>query len=894
MPNAILKAKLFIPQARSNLVTRLRLIARLNEAAQFPLTLVCAPAGFGKTTLLRAWISQRAHNSAWLSLNESDNDPTRFWTYFIAALQLPKSGLGKSALALLQLPYSPPIESILTLLLNDMAGLSDAITLVLDDYHVIEAPAIHQALTFLLNHLPPQFHLILASRSDPPLPLAQLRAREQLRELRANDLRFTPEEAALFLNQVMGLNLSTADVAALEARTEGWIAGLQLAALSMQNQADIPGFISAFTGSNRYIVDYLIDEVLGQRPADLLNFLLQTSILDRLSAPLCDAVTGGSGSQALLEELERANLFIVPLDEERRWYRYHHLFADVLRNRLRQTQPALAPELHRRASTWHERQGHMAEAIHHALAGDDSARAAGLVERSAWDLLGRGEVTTLQRWLDALPAEVVSARPDLGLAYGWLFSITNRLDLLAARLPTLERDGSLTQAQSSQIAALQAHLALESNDFRCALEFCQTALAGIPESNPHMRGLVSYFLAFAEHMSGDTTTAARTFAHASALGQVSGNILLVAHGLNYLAAMQQAQGQLRQAAETYQRAIHLSSDAYGRPLVIACILLCGLGKLLREWDELDESERLLRESIELARLGDNAGEEINAHVALALTLQARRDAKGAEDALGAARQIAHETRHKEFIRSVNTAEARLWLMNGRVDLAGRWVVKSGLRADDRFDYLDQVEYATLVRAHIAQGRQRPDEQPLIQAQQLLDWLLQIAQSTGRAGHTIEIRVLQAMALQAKGDLSAARVALESALALAEPEGHVRTFVDEGKPMKALLMRLEISDTRLRVYRDRLLAAFTAQSTFESTATSTENPQLKIQSLVEPLSEREIEVLHLVAAGQSNNEIAASLIVSPGTVKKHLNNVFGKLQVSSRTQAVARARNLGLI
>ena len=443
-------------------------------------------------------------------------------------------------------------------------------------------------------------------------------------------------------------------------------------------------------------------------------------------------------------------------------------------------------------------------------------------------------------------------------------------------------------------AALQAHLALESNDFRCALEFCQTALAGIPESNPHMRGLVSYFLAFAEHMSGDTTTAARTFAHASALGQVSGNILLVAHGLNYLAAMQQAQGQLRQAAETYQRAIHLSSDAYGRPLVIACILLCGLGKLLREWDELDESERLLRESIELARLGDNAGEEINAHVALALTLQARRDAKGAEDALGAARQIAHETRHKEFIRSVNTAEARLWLMNGRVDLAGRWVVKSGLRADDRFDYLDQVEYATLVRAHIAQGRQRPDEQPLIQAQQLLDWLLQIAQSTGRAGHTIEIRVLQAMALQAKGDLSAARVALESALALAEPEGHVRTFVDEGKPMKALLMRLEISDTRLRVYRDRLLAAFTAQSTFESTATSTENPQLKIQSLVEPLSEREIEVLHLVAAGQSNNEIAASLIVSPGTVKKHLNNVFGKLQVSSRTQAVARARNLGLI
>ncbi len=893
MPNAILKTKFFVPQARSNLVTRLRLIARLNEAANFPLTLVCAPAGFGKTTLLRAWISQSAHNSAWLSLNESENDPTRFWTYFIAALQLSRPDLGKSALALLQLPYSPTIESILTLLLNDLAGLTGAITLVLDDYHVIEAPAIHQAITFLLDNLPPQFHLILASRSDPPLPLARLRAREQLRELRANDLRFTPEETALFLKQVMGLNLSTADVAALESRTEGWIAGLQLAALSMQNQADIPGFISAFTGSNRYIVDYLIDEVLGRRPADMLNFLLQTSILDCLSEPLCDTVTGRSGSQALLEALERANLFIVPLDGERRWYRYHHLFRDVLLQRLKSSGNDL-PALHRRASAWHERQGHMAEAIRHALAGDDPARAAGLVERSAWDLFGRGEVTTLQHWLDALPAEVVSARPDLGLVYGWLFSITNRLDALAMHLPALERDNSLTQVQSSQIAALQAHLSLDRNDFRRAMTLCQTALAGIPESNPHMRGLVSYFLAFAEHMSGNTMAAARTFAQASALGQASGNVLLVAHGLNYLATMQQAQGKLSQAAGTYQHALRLSSDTYGRPLVIACILLCGLGKLLREWNELDESEHSLRESIELARLGDNAGEGINAHVALALTLCAQNDEKDAHEALAAARRIARESKHEEFLRAVNVAEARLWLMCGHADLASRWAVANGLRADDRSDNPDQLECTTLARVLIALGRERPEEQSLIQTQRLLGWLLQVAQSAGRAGHAIEIHVLQAMAHQAKGDLSAARGALESALALAEPEGYVRIFVDEGEPMQALLKRLEIRDARLRDYRDRLLAALAAQSTLESTATSIKSPHSKIQNLVERLSGREIEVLRLVAAGQSNNEIAASLIVSPGTVKKHLNNVFGKLQVSSRTQAVARARALDLI
>jgi LuxR family maltose regulon positive regulatory protein len=896
----VLTTKLFIPQARSALVPRPRLAARLNEAAHFPLTLICAPAGFGKTTLLSAWIPNSDHRVAWLSLDEGDNDPARFWSHVIAALQRLWPGLGESARILLQSPQPPPMDAILTSLLNEVAAFDCDAALVLDDYHVIEAQPVHDAFAFLLDHLPSQFHLILTSRSDPPLPLARLRARGQMKTLRADDLRFTREEAAMFLEQVMGLHLSAADVAALETCTEGWIAGLQLAALSMQGQADIPGFISAFTGSNRYIVDYLMDEVLDRRPTDTLNFLLQTAILDRLSEPLCDAVTGGGGSQALLEQLERLNLFIVPLDEERKWYRYHHLFADVLRNRLRQTQPALMPELHRRASAWYEQHGQMAEAISHALASSDSARAASLVEQSTWSLLGCGEVTTLQRWLDALPVEVVSARPDLGLAYAWLFSITNRLDALATRLQDLERDGerpadgSLTQVQLNQVAALRAHLAIEGNDFRRALTLCRMALAGIPESNLHMRGLVSYFLGFAEHMSGDTMTAARTFAETSALGQATGNVLLVAHGLNYLAAMQEAQGRLRQAAETYRQAVRLSSDSRGRPLVVACVPFDSLGKLLREWNELDESERLLRESIALAHLGDNHGEEINANMSLALTLQAKRDEAGAQGALEAARQIAHQTHHEEFLKKVNATEARLRLIQGRVDSASRWAVESGLHADDRLDYPDQMEYATLARVLIALGRERSGEQHLVQARRLLDWQLQVAQSAGRAGHVIEIRMLQAMALPAKDDFPGARASLESALTLAEPEGYVRLFVDEGEPMKALLRRLEIRDSRLRVYRDRLVAAFAGHTTVESTTPSIVNRQSSVENLFEPLNQRELEVLHCIGDGLSNREIAARFFVAPSTVKWYINNLYGKLGVSSRTQALARARALGLM
>ncbi len=498
----LLATKLYIPHVRSQIVPRPRMIARLNQTQLCPLTLICAPPGFGKTTLLSQWIPTSEWCVCWVSLDGSDNDPIRFWSYFIAALQSLKPELGATALELLQSPQPPPVESILTLLLNDIAAFNVDFALVLDDYHVITKPAIHAALAFLIDHLPPHMQVVITSRIDPPLPLARLRVRGQLTELRAADLRFTPDEVAAFLNEVMGLRLSADEVAALEQRTEGWIAGLQLAALSMQDHADIASFIRSFTGSHAYIIDYLAEEVVQRQSAEIRSFLLQTSILERMNGPLCDAVTGRSDSQPLLEQLEHANLFITPLDDRREWYRYHHLFAEVLQVHLRRDQPELAPELHGRASEWCEQHGLTAEAIGHALSAADFERAARLVEQTAWTLIGHGELSTLQTALDRLPAPLVQARPRLGLAYATILSISNRLAALEARLnevdgvladDKLRRDESLLadrDALLGQSAILRAHLALEHyEDPPRAVDLCRQALARISSENTQLRSV---------------------------------------------------------------------------------------------------------------------------------------------------------------------------------------------------------------------------------------------------------------------------------------------------------------------------------------------------------------------------------------------------------------------
>ena len=904
-PPLLLATKLYLPPARANLVSRPHLTRRLDEGLARKLTLISAPAGFGKTTLLSEWIPHSQRRITWVSLDEGDNDPTRFWSYFIAGLQRLNPGLGENALLLLQSPQPPPLELCLTTLLNEVATFPEPIALILDDYHVIENPSLHEAVIFLLDHQPPQLHLIITTRADPPLPLSRLRGREQLTELRAEDLRFTFDEMTAFFDQIMGVRLSKEDVAALEARTEGWIAGLQLAALSMQGRDDLPNFIAAFTGSHRYILDYLTDEVLEQRPKGTQNFLLQTSILDRLCASLCNALTGGSHGQAVLERLEQANLFIVPLDDDRQWYRYHHLFAEVLRTRLRQSQPELLPDLHRRASDWYEVHDSVAEAIQHALAAGDVVRAADLIERERWTLLGRGEINTLHTWLDELPVETICARPRLSLAYAWIFSLLEQAEAIEPRLQDAEEalaaaaaetpeQAAQTNAIQGEIATLRAEIALSRSDISGAIELCQQALKFLPQDNTLLRGVATYFLGHAQRRAGQMVEAERVYIEASALGLQTDNLLLALHALANLSSVQMAMGRLNQAADTSQRILQITGERRRQSWPVAGLAYQGLGRLHYEWNELDAAARYLRLGIEFGQGGGLTGLEINSRSALALTLQAQQDSGRADEML---RQIAAMTErhhHPVYAAAATAQEARLRLSQGRSEQAIHWAETCGLSLDDTARYYShEAEYLTLARVFIAQSQTET-------ALNLLHRLQQAAESDQRNGSLIEILILSGLARQVQGDTNSALTSLESALTLAEPEGYVRTFVDEGGSMSKLLRQAQSRGIRPD-YVSKLLAAF-SDFRFEISdfgldpddRSKIQIPNSKIQNLVEPLSQRELELLRLVADGYSNQEIAQELFVAVGTVKKHLNNIFGKLGASSRTQATARARELNLL
>jgi LuxR family maltose regulon positive regulatory protein len=896
-PLLLLTTKLYLPPARPNVVPRPHLTQRLNEGLTRKLTLVSAPAGFGKTTTLSEWIPHSPRCVTWVSLDEGDNDPTRFWTYFIAALQRLSPQLGENALAFIQSPQPPPMQLCLTTLLNEIATFSDPFVVVLDDYHIIENPALHEAVAFLLEHLPPQLHLMITTRADPALPLSRLRSREQLTELRARDLRFTPTEVAAFFNQVMGLALSPADVVALETHTEGWIAGLQLAALSMQGRDNLPDFIAAFTGSHRFILDYLTDEVLERRPRGSKNFLLRTSILNRLCGSLCDALTGDSDGQATLERLEQANLFIVPLDDHRQWYRYHHLFAEVLQARLRQYQPELLAELHRRASAWYEAHDSVAEAVQHALAAGDGLRAAGLIEQERWTLLGRGEIRTLHTWLEDLPGDILHTRPRLCLAHAWIFSLLEQAEAIEPCLIIAEHALTTVSPPESpveigairgEIAVLRAEVALTQSDITGAIDLCRHALDLLPKANFLLRGVATFFLGHAHRRGGQMMDAERAYGEAHALGLQTDNLLLALHALANLSIVQMAMGRLRQAAETSRRILHIAAERHRQNWPVAGLAYQGLGKLYYEWNELDTAARHLRQGIECGQRGGLTGLEINCRSTLAFTRQARHDPIAADEML---RQVAAMTSHPLYAAAEAMQEARLRLSQRQLEPAARWAESCGLSLDDTTcPYGQETGYLTLARLAIAQGRAAavPD---------LLHRLQQAAEADRRTGSLIVILILGALARQAQGDASGALAALEAALMLAEPEGYIRTFVDEGAPLAALLR--EAFQRRIApAYTAKLIAAFEDTSPphdAEAEATPALPPPSAAASLlVEPLSERELEVLRLVADGHTNREIGEMLFVATGTVKKHLNNIFGKLSAGNRTQAIARAREIGLL
>jgi LuxR family maltose regulon positive regulatory protein len=904
--NELLSTKLYIPRPWSSLVSRPRLTEKLNAGLDRKLTLISAPAGFGKTTLLSEWIPQSQRCVTWFSLDEGDNDPTRFWTYVISSWQQINPGLGRGALALLQSPQAPPIKAILTTLINAIAAFPDRFATVLDDYHVIDSQPINETLAFLIDHSPDNFHLIITTRVDPDLPLARLRARDQMVEFRANDLRFTMEESAVFLTQVMGLDLTAEEVATLETRTEGWIAGLQLAALTMQSREDTPRFIQAFSGSHRHILGFLAEEVLNQRPKGTLDFLLRTSILDRLCGPLCDAVTGDTGGQRILEKLERANLFITPLDDDGVWYRYHHLFSEVLQLRLQQTQPDLISNLHRRASEWYEQNGRLSEAVSHALAAQDFHLASRLIEESSRAMWQRGEVTTLRNWLAALPPGIRHTRPKLCLAQAWGALAVGQIDIVDSSIREAEKAIRLLyEAEAkplrAQVDAIQSTLAGFRQDSAKAIELAHRSLEHLPEMDHFLRGLLTYNLGRVYLSQGDLPTASKKLREAATLSLSAGDLSTASFALNALGAELEAQGRLCEAASCYREVIQAIQEG-GRllPVTAASGAYVWLGRILYEWNQLDESIQCANQGIELSRPFQAHGALFVGYLVLVNVLKAHGDLTGATNALGNAETAVRSgTIPQAALRMVEAVRAQIWLAQRDIEKAVQWAIMyehdldfpvSGDWPDMRqlspmYDY----EYLTLVRVRMAQCQW--DE-----ALTLLTRLQPVVEAGARKAGLIELLALRALALQMQTNSVESIAALEIALNLAEPEGYIRTFVDYGEPMYLLLLDYQsiIKEKigggadgefhRLLKYTERLVAAFSKSTLHEKSMR---------EVMLEPLSEREMEILRLIAAGQSNKEIAEILVIAVSTVKSHINNLYAKFGVHSRTQAIAIARDLGL-
>ena len=923
--DTLLLSRLSIPSVRTSLVSRPHLIGRLEEGLGRKLTLVSAPAGFGKSTLLSAWIGGVAKDRpvAWLSLDPGDNDPARFWRYFVTAIDRLHPGSGDIPLALLVSPQAPPMEAILTTLLNGLAELDTHTVLVLDDYHLIERAEIHEALAFLVEHLPPRMLLVIATRADPPLPLSRLRARGESNELRASDLRFTSEEAATFLDRVMGLRLTARDVAELERRTEGWVAGLQMAALAMRGRDDVSGFIAAFTGSNRHVVDYLAEEVLEQQPERVRRFLLRTSVLRRMCASLCAAVVQGeegehavADSQALLEYLEQTNLFVVPLDEDRGWYRYHHLFADVLRQRLRQEHPELLPALHRGASGWFEGEGLHTQAIRHALAARDWERAIRQIEATGTTVVLAQQVQTVLGWIDELPEELVRERPALCTIRALALVFFKHPDAAEASLQLAENrlrgEPSSDEARDilGRAAVIRAVIARYSGDLERCVAMARRALELLPETESSARERAGARLnaALAYEVSGDVTPAKEhPLEEAIASFRASGALIPQLISITFLARMRALQGRLRAAVATYEQAAALMARQNRLPDVggNSAAYYSGLGEIYRQWNDLDAAERHLRHGRDffMGTLMVDANVVTHVYLSLARLQQARGRSADARATLKEFAELAH--RHDIsplLVARGEAAQARLALVQGDLHAAVSWAEASELDTADEPNYPCEEQYLTLVRTRIAQCRLDTVGSRLVDALGLLDRLFGKAQAGGRMGTVIEILALRALALEARHEPREALAALERSLVLAEPEGYVRVFVDEGRPMASLLS--EFLAARGKGSRDphqhavlgyvqRLLAAFEPPHTGTSSSVSDSDAAEKDRPLPEHLTAREREVLALIAEGLSNREIAGRLFIEVGTVKGYVHSILRKLEVENRTKAVARARELRL-
>jgi LuxR family maltose regulon positive regulatory protein len=887
----LLATKLYIPPRRPGLVPRPRLMARLDEALrlQHRLTLVSAKAGTGKTTLVSEWLQGQERPAQWLSLDGSDNDPWRFLSYLLAALH--QLGM-KSEPSRLETPQLPPAEALVAELINQVAASAMPFLLVLDDYHLIQNEWVHQAVGFLSEHQPPDMHLVLITRVDPPLPLARLRGRGQITELRDHDLRFTAEESARFL-QAMGLDLPAEAVSTLERRTEGWIVGLQMAAISMRSRkqaGDLNAFLEAFGGTNRYVLDYLTEEVLNQQPPAIQDFVIETSILSRMCAELCDAVRtpGDAGhSQAILAQLERSNLFVTSLDDERRWYRYHHLFADLVHSTLKQRRSAeQVRELHRRASQWHQAHGSLEEAMIHTMAAQDFERAASMIDENVVSMLSHSEAPVLLGWIEKLPEPIVRGRPWLDIYRAYTLALSGRPDeaepLIEGVEKRIEPDTPRAAEYMGTIAAIRAYTANLWGEPDRVIELAELAEKQLPEEHLIARGMVNYALAVTYWANDEMDSAIKASLKMFEIGKRLDRLLITVTALCDVASAKKVQGQLRQAQEYYDRAHRWLVERNGLDSRVRCVYEVGWADSLLQWNRLDAAYEHAVTGIEYCQRFGAPSEMTWGYVTLMRVLQAWGDSEGALDALYDAEQVLQAHRVRQALRvEIETKRVALWLAVGDIDTARRWAACCSGGSER--------EQIALARLSLAEGR-ASDASHLLERQRAL------AEAGGRNGRLIEIVGLQALALEAQDRPEEASAALFRAISLGRPEGYMRVFLDQGWPLYELLERSAASVPFAGDYVRDLLAAFHLEREAQRNRWA-EVPSLmptSAEALADPLTEREMEVLHLLAEGLSNQEIGDRLVVAPSTVKQHLKNIYGKLDVHSRTQAVARGRELALL
>ena len=886
-----LRTKLSVPPLRSGWISRSRLDKRMDEGFERKLTLISAPAGFGKTTLLVDWICRYKIPAAWFSVDKADNDPLHFLSYIILGLQSLEEDTGEAALKMLQSHQPPPIEAILINLLNEVGRDLKEFALVLDDYHLVDARPIHDMIAFLIENLPEQMHLIIATRSDPPLSLARVRSQNLMTELRAADLSFSADETARLFSESLNVQLSTTDIQLLATRTEGWAAGLQLAALSLQGRKDLSGFIKGFKGDNRYIADYLTEEVLNRQPEHLRDFLLLTSILGRLCGPLCDAVTEQENGRQVLNDLEKANLFVIPLDDERRWYRYHHLFADLLAQRLRTQQGDLVNDLHGRASRWFAQNDLKNEAVDHALVAQDYARAVQLIEEIAatdWD---RARESRLLQWFKKLPDECIDANPNLCIFYarelfksGYMEETEKKLQAAEQMLETTSISRLNKEGLQGRIAVIRAYMTTRTGDLAGTIDFSTQALKLLPQGDLNWRSVAATLLGMG-YGSNRLVESQQAFEEAMKISKSAGNMYYHIFAGSCLGSGMVQRGQLKEAKDFCRQMLNLAIENGIEQTGIGGSLYGNLGMILCEWGDFDEGIHLINKGIELSEVGRDPVMVAVCQISLLRAFMYQMDLAGVvkliEDINVRAGNFVLPSWVTNLISALNVF---FWLGSGNLNTALQWAQERGLHSDDKLDGLHEVEYLAL--SHILISQNKLDE-----AEQLLQRLIENAKTNERVYMMIEMRLMKILIFTLKADNSAALAELKLALALAESGGFIMIFVSKGPHVAKLLQ--EILAVKKRDH-DASKAGFSWAYAQKIESAFKAGMPPKMDDLMDPISDRELEVLRLIAAGLSNKEIADKLFISLNTVKTHTKNINSKLDVNSRTRAVARAKELGLI